>query len=137
LRSGAGLARRKPKGELRPRKVEQKKCSYDLLIFGLDPGPEVLKRRMTERLDAMFAAGWIAEVRDLLARGYTEDDPGMKSTGYREIIQYLQELESRGSEEDTDAMQEALKKRILIKTRQYTKRQMAWWKGDERIRWIH
>ena len=59
----------------------------------------------------------------MLAQGYEADDPGMKSCGYGEIIDYLRELENSGSDMDIDAMQDALKKRIIAKTRQYAKRQ--------------
>ena len=124
------------RGELRPRGGNKGRCPYDCLIFGVDRGGDNLKRRISERLDQMIDAGWIDEVRDLLARGYTADDPGMKSHGYREIIQYLQEVEAAG-DIDVDSMKENLKKRIAAKTRQYAKRQITWWRNDERIRWIH
>ena len=125
------------KGELRPRFGNSGRCSYDCLIFGVDQGGENLKRRIVERLEQMFESGWIDEVRDLLLRGYTSEDPGLKSCGYREIIKYLQEVESAGSDMDTDSMKEKLKERIAAKTRQYAKRQMTWWRGDKRIKWVH
>jgi len=124
------------RGELRPRGSMEDRCAYDLLIFGIDRSPEELKTRIPQRVDAMFDAGWIDEVRNLLARGYTAADPGMKSHGYAEIIQYVQELERGGSESDIHAMQDALKKMITSRTRRYAKRQLTWWRGDERIRWI-
>ncbi|HLD08399.1 MAG TPA: tRNA (adenosine(37)-N6)-dimethylallyltransferase MiaA [Candidatus Peribacterales bacterium] len=124
------------RGELRPRGSSKKRCAYDLLIFGVERNPEELKKRIAERMEAMFAAGWIGEVENLLNQGYQASDPGMKSHGYWEIIDYLQERDGGGSDPDLDAMQEALKRRITSRTRQYAKRQMTWWRGDERIRWI-
>ncbi len=138
------------KGELRPRCHPERSRGMtqvswfdsahhdtcDSLIFGVEHSGGNLKRRISERLEKMFADGWIEEIRDLLARGYTADDPGMKSHGYREIIQYLSEFESAGSDADIEAMQEELKKKIAAKTRQYAKRQMTWWRNDKRIRWV-
>jgi tRNA dimethylallyltransferase len=110
------------------------RCQYDLLIFGVERSPDELKKRIVVRTENMIEAGWIDEVRDLIARGYTHDDPGMKSHGYRQIMQYLSELES--GDGDSEVMKEALKEKINAKTRQYAKKQMTWWRGDERIRWI-
>lgn len=108
----------------------------NLLIFGVEQSGGNLKRRISERLEQMFADGWIEEVRDLLAKGYSAEDPGMKSHGYREIIHYLDELDQVSSDADIDVMKEDLKKRIAAKTRQYAKRQMTWWRNDKRIRWV-
>ncbi|HLC75939.1 MAG TPA: tRNA (adenosine(37)-N6)-dimethylallyltransferase MiaA [Candidatus Peribacterales bacterium] len=124
------------RGELRPRGSAKDRCVYDLLIFGIDRPPEELKKRMSQRIDQMMDAGWIEEVRDLLARGYRSEDPGMKSHGYSDIVQYLLELERAGSDADIDVMKEALKRKIMTKTRRYAKRQHTWWRGDDRIRWI-
>jgi len=122
--------------ELRPRGAGEQKSPYDLLIFGVEQSADVLKKRMADRLEKMIEGGWIDEVRNLLAQGYRAEDPGMKSTGYREIVEYLTELDHAGSDADIEAMQEMLKARILTKTRQYAKRQLTWWRGDRRIRWI-
>jgi tRNA dimethylallyltransferase len=119
-----------PKAEV----VSKKGCSYDLLIFGMEVSRDILVKRIEDRTDAMFESGWIDEVRELLRLGYTENDPGMKSCGYREIIQYLRETD--GVDSDSDISLDILKKRIVTKTRQYAKRQMTWWRGDDRIRWI-
>lgn len=102
-------------------------CPYDLLIFGMDMPPELLNERINRRMEAMFDAGWIDEVRDLLKRGYTIEDPGMESHGYREIAAALQ---------SGHFDQGSLIKDIAAKTRQYAKRQRTWWRGDRRIHWI-
>lgn len=121
--------------ELRPRNTKGK-SAFDLLIVGVERDSEELKERINERIGAMLKAGWIEEVQSLLARGYSETDPGLKSHGYAEIIQYLRELESGGSDPDIETMQETLQTKIAARTRRYAKRQLTWWRGDERIRWI-
>ena len=100
---------------------------YDLLIFGMQWKREEICDRINERTKLMFKDGWIEEVEDLLKQGYAMNDPGMKSHGYREIITYME-----GSLDDLDVLQEL----IAAKTRQYARRQMTWWKSDERIQWV-
>jgi tRNA dimethylallyltransferase len=115
-----------PRDELRA--GDALSAGHDLLIFGLTRPREELYARINERCEAMFAAGWVEEVRSLLSQGYTEADPGMKSHGYREIIRFLKEK--------IPFTEKALMERIATKTRQYAKRQMIWWKGDGRIAWL-
>lgn len=100
---------------------------YDLLIFGLSWPREALVQRINERTRAMLASGWIEEVQELLKKGYAPSDPAMISHGYRDIVTALE----RGLID-----REALSEIIATKTRQYAKRQMTWWRHDERIRWI-
>ncbi len=102
------------------------KCAYDLLVFGLGKDRDTVVANINNRTEAMFAAGWVDEVRDLLAADYTVDDPGFVACGYREIAKVI----SSGA--DT----EPLKEQIAAKTRQYARRQMTWWRGDTRINWL-
>lgn len=99
----------------------------DLLIFGTRMEKEILKKNISTRIDAMFADGWINEVRSLLDRGYTKNDPAMESSGYREIIAALE------SETTDDPV---LRKTILDSTMRYAKRQVTWWRHDGRIHLI-
>lgn len=102
---------------------------YDLLILGIDTDRAVLHERINARVKAMLDAGWMEEVKHLLENGYTEKDPAMKSHGYKEIIHYLQKGEPENIEKLTEL--------IAAKGRQYAKRQLTWWRGDERINWIY
>ncbi len=100
---------------------------YNILQFGMHWPREELVRRIDERTHQLLQSGWIEEVEGLADKGYTINDPGMKSHGYREIMQWL-------SSEDRNV--EELEHVIAAKTRQYAKRQMTWWNDDERIVWI-
>ncbi len=114
----------------KPKSAQMKKGTspYDLLIFGMDIDAEVLKKRVSDRTEAMIQGGWIEEVKILRELGYGHDDPAMESHGYREILAALE----RG---DIDAAK--LAKDISTKTRQYAKRSLTWWRRDPRIHWIN
>lgn len=101
--------------------------SHDLLLLGLSVSRELLTQRILHRTKAMLEGGWISEVQALLLRGYSATDPAMKSHGYREIVSHLKSGVPR---------REELAELIAKKTRDYAKRQMTWWRGDPRIRWI-
>jgi tRNA dimethylallyltransferase len=79
---------------------------------------ELLHSRIEARLDAMLAGGWIEEVEALLAGGADPVSPGMKTLGYPEIVAYL------GGDLDRQSMRE----RILVRTRQYARRQEIWFR---------
>ena len=82
----------------------------------VDPGP-VLQERLAARLDAMFAAGWVEEVRALVAT-VPADAPAWNACGYREVRELVQ------GQRTAEATREA----VLIATRQYAKRQRTWFR---------
>ena len=82
--------------------------------------------RIAVRVDAMLEAGWIDEVRGLLAAGVTEDATAMRAIGYREIAAHL-----RG-ELDTKELRE----RIVVATRRFAKRQTTWFNREQSIEWV-
>ena len=159
--------------------------NYNTLILGISRERPVLYERINKRVEQMFAQGWLTEVQNLLGRGYTANNPGMKSHGYREIIDFLlsdsqhtfdtpachpecSESKRSGDEEciegdrlalrltqqnvskakisatqdvmvslsNHDDMQK-LQQTIAAKSRQYARRQLTWWRGDNRIQWIN
>lgn len=77
-----------------------------------------LHKRIELRIDEMLAANWLEEVRDLLAGGITLDAPAMRAIGYAELAGVVQ---------GKTGLEEARKK-IIIRTRQYAKRQVTWMK---------
>jgi len=83
---------------------------------------EALRRRIAERVDRMLAAGLVAEVDGLLARGVPPDAPGLDGVGYREVVALL-----RG-----DLAAGALREAIVVATRRYAKRQETWFRNQLR-----
>jgi tRNA dimethylallyltransferase len=100
---------------------------YRLLTLGLTrPRPE-LYARIDARIEAMFAAGWVDEVRGLLARGYTPNLPALSAISYLQVIDYLQGR-------TTYVEMVMLIKRL---TRQFVRRQANWFKPDDpQIHWF-
>ncbi|HEX7619762.1 MAG TPA: tRNA (adenosine(37)-N6)-dimethylallyltransferase MiaA [Anaerolineales bacterium] len=105
----------------------QSESPYRLMTIGLSrPRPE-LYARVDDRIEAMFAAGLLDEVRSLLARGYSPDLPTMSAIGYRECAAVLR---------DEMSLEEA-KVRMRRLTRDFVRRQANWFKvEDQEIQWF-
>ena len=99
---------------------------YRLFMFGLNMERSRLYQRIEQRVDSMLAAGLVEEVQSLLERGYSKELNAMRSLGYKEIAAYL-----TGELSYEEAI-EFLKRN----TRRFAKRQLTWFRRDERIRWL-
>lgn len=87
----------------------------------------VLHQRIATRLDAMFAAGFEAEVRQLYARGDLHADlPAMRSVGYRQLWAYL----------SGELGWEPMRDKALVATRQLAKRQYTWLRAQADAHWL-
>lgn len=105
----------------------QSESPYDLLTIGLKRPREELYARVDARIEAMFAAGLLDEVRALLARGYSPELPSMSGIGYRECCQVM------GGQMSGEQAQVQMK-RI---TRVFVRRQGNWFKeSDPNIHWF-
>jgi tRNA dimethylallyltransferase len=95
-------------------------------IFAIDlPGDEI-RRRINQRLDAMTAAGFLEEARNLLAEGLDPALPALRAVGYPELFAHL-----RG-ETTLDSALEAIRRA----TWQYARRQLTWFRGLRHVTWI-
>ncbi|MDE6775256.1 MAG: tRNA (adenosine(37)-N6)-dimethylallyltransferase MiaA [Ruminococcus sp.] len=98
---------------------------YDSLILGLSTASrETLYERINQRVDEMKESGLVEEARILWQTG------GMKTAanaiGYKEIIPYF---------ENNMTLDECID-RIKQETRRYAKRQLTWFRRNDRIEWI-
>ena len=109
--------------ELKP-EVNQAK---DALVLGLTMSREELYRRIDERVDRMMADGFLREVEELEAAGYSMGVGPLDSPGYRELGKYLAgEL----------TLEEAVE-RAKMQTHRLARRQYTWFKAaDPRILWL-
>lgn len=97
----------------------------EFLRFALLPRDRAwLHQRIERRLDAMFDAGLIDEVRRLRQRpGLDEQMPSIRSVGYRQVWSYL-------AGEGTQAQ---ARQRALEATRQMAKRQITWLRSAHEV----
>lgn len=100
---------------------------YDLIIIGLNMDRKALYDRINDRVDIMFEEGLVDEVKGLLSSGYDKNLVSMQAIGYKEIIMYL---------EDEITLDRAIE---LIKqgSRNYAKRQLTWFRRDDRVKWFN
>ncbi|MBI2073884.1 MAG: tRNA (adenosine(37)-N6)-dimethylallyltransferase MiaA [Gemmatimonadetes bacterium] len=78
----------------------------------------VLHQRIGERVARMLSAGWVDEVRRVLATGIDAAAPGLDALGYRDIVRHLQ------GALPADRLEQA----IVTSTRRYAKRQETWFR---------
>ncbi|RZU03629.1 tRNA dimethylallyltransferase [Kribbella rubisoli] len=94
--------------------------------LGLDvPRPE-LDARIDLRVDRMFDAGFVAEVRGLLDKGLIEGKTANRALGYSQVIALL-----NGEIDETQA-----RERTAQATRRFARRQDSWFRKDQRITWL-
>lgn len=98
---------------------------YNVLQIGLSWPREVLNTRIDQRVEQQIKDGLVEETKKL-AGEYSWKLPSMSGIGYRQMGYFL-----RG-EMSLEEANEVLKR----DTRQYTKRQMTWFKRDQKISWI-
>lgn len=99
---------------------------YDFIIIGLEMNRKLLYNRINARVDEMIKEGLFDEVKELYQEGYDNTYQSMQAIGYKEVIDYIERKTSK---------EEAVR---LIKrnTRRFAKRQITWFKPDDRIRWF-
>ena len=115
----------RPMSESYQEQPEEPKYRFAMVGLNLDDR-ELLYERINRRVDIMMEQGLIEEVQGLLERGYHRDLQSMKAIGYKEIVEYL---EGRLTlEEAVDAVKQG--------SRRYAKRQLSWWRREDRIRWF-
>lgn len=93
-------------------------AAFPVRALGLLPGDRAeLHRRIGLRFERMLEAGFLDEVRGLMARpDFREESPAMRAVGYRQAIDFL-----RGR--TTEAV---FREAGCAATRQLAKRQMTW-----------
>ena len=99
---------------------------YDFQLYAIDLPRNVLYDRVERRVDAMMAQGLLEEVRRLKDSGLSPDAQSMQCLGYKELWPVL-----TGETTLSDAVS-----LLKLRTRHYAKRQLTWFKRDERIQWL-
>ena len=100
---------------------------YDALTLTLAfQRREDMWARIDRRVDQMMASGLVDEVRALLDSGVPDRCTAMQAIGYKEMAAAL-----RGDGDTARAAEE-----IKLRSRQYAKRQLTWFRRNGDARWI-
>ncbi len=100
---------------------------YEVLRFGLTMERDRLYAHADRRLDQMMEAGFLDEVRSLLARGLDRRLPSMSAVGYAQLSAHIL---------DRLPLAEALDQ-TRFATHDFIRRQYTWFRGHERgARWL-
>ena len=99
---------------------------YNVIRVGLDPEREALGARIRRRTQAMFEHGLLDETRAIIDRGVGRDARGFASLGYRQALDVL----------DGRLTRQAAIEETSLRTRQYAKRQMTWFRREKDVYWL-
>ena len=99
---------------------------YDVFWLGIEWPRDVLNQRIEKRVETMFADGWVEEMRTLKRAGYEPGLNSMKALGYRFLSLYL----------DGELELDEARRKTVVATRKYAKRQMTWVRAMDGIQWF-
>lgn len=99
------------------------KRNFTPIIIGLESDREIMYNRINQRVDQMFEAGLVEEVKQLLPH---KERNALQTVGYRELFDYF---EGKSTLEFAAAQ-------IKQNTRRFAKRQMTWFKRTENAIWF-
>ncbi|KFU79911.1 tRNA dimethylallyltransferase [Amycolatopsis lurida] len=99
---------------------------YDTVLIGIDRGPAELDGRVDRRVELMFEAGLVDEVRTLLGQGLRDGLTASRALGYQQVIAAL----------DGDGDFRAASEATAQATRRFVRRQRSWFRRDKRIQWF-
>ena len=104
---------------------EKKAPLYEILQLAITIDREELYNRINTRVDKMLELGVLEETKQLMEK-YDTKLSSMTGIGYRQLIMYIK---------GETSLEEAIE---LFKrdTRRYAKRQLTWFRRDERIIWV-
>ena len=100
---------------------------WNIIKIGLLPPRPALYARINARVDAMVKAGWVDEVRGLIASGVPADAKPFQFIGYSQLREHL-----AGQLPLDDAVAQ-----IQQATRQFAKRQITWFRKEPSVHWLH
>ncbi|MCU0424800.1 MAG: tRNA (adenosine(37)-N6)-dimethylallyltransferase MiaA [Candidatus Kapabacteria bacterium] len=99
---------------------------FSTRFFGVHVERDELYKRINTRAKAMFDEGLLEETANVLAMGYSPECNALNTVGYKEAIAH-----KRGEISLARAIELTQQN-----TRHYAKRQLTWFRRDERIEWL-
>jgi tRNA dimethylallyltransferase len=99
---------------------------YDTVQIGVDVARPELDERIARRVDRMWDAGLVEEVRALEAQGLREGRTASRALGYQQVLAAL-----AGECTMEEARQETVRA-----TKRFARRQDSWFRRDPRVHWL-
>jgi tRNA dimethylallyltransferase len=99
---------------------------WDTVQIGLDLATEQLDDRIGQRVERMFDAGLVDEVRALLRAGLRDSPTASRAVGYQQVVALL----------DGGCTPEEAAEDTVRATRRLVRRQRSWFRRDDRIHWL-
>ena len=94
--------------------------------IGLEAPRSWVDQRIELRVQRMWADGLVEEVRGLERIGLRDGVTAARALGYRQVLDFLSgQLSEDQAQIDT-----------VVGTRRFSRRQLGWWRRDDRIRWV-
>ncbi|MER6115152.1 tRNA (adenosine(37)-N6)-dimethylallyltransferase MiaA [Streptomyces sp. NPDC001743] len=100
---------------------------YDAVQIGVDVARPELDERIALRVDRMWEAGLVDEVRALEARGLREGRTASRALGYQQVLTAL-----AGECTEDEARAETVRA-----TKRFARRQDSWFRRDPRVEWLN
>ena len=105
---------------------KQNKGNIEALVLGINFNDrELLYSRINQRVDIMMENGLLEEAQNNL--NYPYKNGGFQAIGHKELHGYFK----------GECSLEQAKENLKMQTRRYAKRQITWFKRDERINWLY
>ncbi|URM89363.1 tRNA (adenosine(37)-N6)-dimethylallyltransferase MiaA [Streptomyces sp. MRC013] len=99
---------------------------YDTIQIGVDVERPELDARIAARVDRMWEAGLVDEVRALEERGLREGRTASRALGYQQVLAAL-----AGECTEREARDETVRA-----TKRFARRQDSWFRRDPRVHWL-
>ena len=104
----------------------ERKIDFNFVQYGLNWERKTLYNNIESRVDKMINAGLVDEVKEIIDKGFNKNLNSLNTVGYKEIISFIK------GEITLERAAELVKRN----TRRYAKRQMTWFRKDQRIKWF-
>ena len=106
------------------RTAVKKQRPFQIIKIGLNREREDLYHRINHRVDEMIQQGLLDEAKKMIP---FREQNALNTVGYKELFEYF---------DGKWTLEESIE-RIKGNTRRYARKQLTWFKRDERMRWFH
>jgi tRNA dimethylallyltransferase len=102
---------------------KQNSRNFTPILIGLEADRKIIYNRINERVDIMMNEGLLNEAKSLFPN---KDLNALQTVGYRELFRYF----------DREISLEFAIEEIKKNTRRFSKRQLTWFKRNEKTKWF-